>query len=311
MIANFFNSAKPINVLFLSGFLILIFIVAQINVELDYFSLKLWTIKGVDLLLLLSVFFLYNFIIAKNKLTLNNNYALLFICLSFGLFYPFVLQTNFLLSLLFLAFAFRRIYSLRTNTNINEKLFDSALWIALASFLFIENLYFVILIYTTIILFQRVKWNYFVIPLVGFVLPYFLVYVYALTFNDFTYFDKISQPHFSFNIAVFSELLNLSYVAVLIVLGGIGYIVNTVKTSEFSIEFRAIWSLLLIHFLLGLFLVFTGDAFSINKAVYLVFPFGIITTNYIQTVSKKWVKELLVYSFFALSLGSIIYNFVP
>ena len=311
MIANFFNSAKPINVLFLSGFLILIFIAAQINVEFDYFSLKSWTVKGLDLLLLLSVFFLYNFIIAKNKLTLNNNYALLFICLSLGLFFPFVLESNFLLSLLFLAFAFRRIYSLRTNASINEKLFDSALWIALASFLYIENSYFIVLIYGAIISFQRVKWNYFVIPIVGFVLPYFLVYVYALTINDFTYFNKISQPHFSFNIAVFSDVLNLSYIAVLIALGGIGYIINTVKTSEFSIEFRALWSILLVHFLLGIFLVFTGDTFSINKAVYLTFPFGIISTNYIQTVSKKWLKELLVYSFFALTLGSIIYNFIP
>jgi len=57
--------------------------------------------------------------------------------------------------------------------------------------------------------------------------------------------------------------------------------------------------------------MFTGVNFTLDKALYIIFPFGIIMANYLQTIEKKWLKELLVFFFVGLTLSSIIYNFVP
>ncbi|MCF6212937.1 MAG: DUF6427 family protein [Flavobacteriaceae bacterium] len=311
MIANFFNKAKPINSVFLLGTLILFFVYAHFNISMVNLPFRFWAVKTVGLLLVVGLFFIYSFIISKNHLTLINSYGLLFICLGIGLFYPVLSQFKTLISLAILALSFRRIYSLRTNINIKEKLFDSAFWVALASLVYFENLSFLILIYAALIVFQRNNWHYFFIPIVGFFVPYFLIYVYALTFGDYTFFNSLINKHFSLNFGIFNALYLLIYIGIIILLGVAAFALNTIKTSEFSIEFRALWSLVLVHFILAIFFLFSGETFHLHKSVFLIFPFGIIMANYLQSLSKKWLKDILIYLFIGLVLSRLIYSFVP
>ncbi len=311
MIANFFNTAKPINTVILLITLLLFYILAHLGLDSALFSPKFLGLKLFGFLLLMSLFFVYGFIINKNRLSATNSYALLFICLSIGLFYPALVFHKILISQLFLALSFRRIYSLRSNHNIREKLFDSAFLIAVSSLFYIENAYFMLLIYIALLVFQKSYWHYFIIPLVGFLLPYFLIYIYALSFNSFSYFDKITDVTFSFNTDVIKQPSVFIYLDIIFLTGCIAYIRKTIKTSEFNNEFRTLWGLLLAHFIVASLLVFTGNTFDLGKAIYIVFPYGIIMANYIQTIRKKWLKELLVFLFTSLTVGSIIYNFMP
>jgi hypothetical protein len=311
VIANFFNTAKPINIVILIITLLLFYILAHLGVELPLFSLAFWALKLLGVLLLISLFFIYSFIINKNRLTATNSYALLFICLSLGLFYPVLAFPKILTSQLFLALSFRRIYSLRSNHNIREKLFDSAFLIAISSLFYIENAYFILLIYVALLVFQKSYWNYFIIPLIGFLLPYFLIYIYALSFNSFSYFDKITDITFSFNTDIIKNSTFFIYLDFIFLTGCIAYIRKTIKTSEFSNEFRTLWGLILAHFILATLLIFTGNFFNMGKAIYIVFPYAIIMGNYMQTINKKWFKELVVLLFVALIIGSVFYNFMP
>jgi hypothetical protein len=311
MIANFFNNAKPIKSIILLFILIAFYILAHFGIEIKFFSLEFWSLRFGGLLLLIALFFVFNFIITKNKLTLTNSFALLFICLSIGLFYPILSLPKVLTAQLFLALSFRRIYSLRTSNGLNEKLFDSAFLIAISSFFYIENAYFIILVYVALFVFQRTNWRYFIIPLVGFALPYFLTYIYALSFDSFSFFNSITEVSFSFNFGIIKQASTFLIVDILFLMGCLAYILKTLRTSEFSNEFRALWSLVLAHFLIASLLIFTGVSFGLEKVVYIVFPYGIIMANYMQTINKKWLKELLVFLLVGLTLGSIIYNFVP
>lgn len=311
MIANFFNNAKPIKNIILLLALFIFYILAHINIEVNLYSFQFWSTKLGGLLLLIALFFIYNFIITKNKLTLTNSYGLLFICLILGVFYPILSLPKVLIAQLFLALSFRRIYSLRTSNGINEKLFDGAFLIAISSFFYIGNAYFMILVYVALFLFKRTNWRYFIIPLVGFTLPYFLTYIYALSFDSFSFFNSITDASFSFNFGIIKQASTFLIVDILFLTGCLTYIVKTIRTTEFSNEFRALWTLVLAHFLIASFLIFTGVNFSSEKAVYIIFPYGIIMANYLQTIEKKGLKELVIFLFIGLTLGSIIYNFVP
>jgi len=291
--------------------LIVFFVLAHLNINFNFSSLEFWSLKILDILLLLSLFFIYNFIITKNKLTLTNSYALLFICLSFGLFYTALTDSKILISQVILALSFRRIYSLRSNQSIKEKLFDSSFLIAVSSLFFFENSYFIVLIYVALFAFLRTNWYYFIIPIVGFLVPYFLIYIFALGTDSFSYFNKITAISLSVNLDLLNNTKLLVIIDIVFLAGSFGYIRKTVKTTEFSNEFRALWSLVLAHFIMAIFLVFTGVNFTLDKALYIIFPFGIIMANYLQTIEKKGLKELLVFFFVGLTLSSIIYNFVP
>jgi len=311
MIANFFNNAKPIKSIILLSVLFIFYFLAHFNIEINLYSFEFWSTKLGGLFLLTSLFFIYNFIITKNKLTLTNSYALLFICLLLGILYPILSLTKVLLSQFFLALSFRRIYSLRTSNGINEKLFDSAFLIAISSFLYMGNSYFIILVYIALFVFQRTNWRYFIIPIIGFLIPYFLTYVYALGFDSFSFFNNITDVSFSFNLGIIKQPSTFLIVDILFLTGCLTYILKTIRTTEFSNEFRALWSLVLAHFLIASFLIFTGVSFGLEKLIYIVFPYGIIMANYMQTIEKKGLKELLVFLFVGLTLGNIIYNFVP
>jgi hypothetical protein len=78
----------------------------------------------------------FNFIISKNKLTLDNLYGLLIGVILLGTFYESLFSTNLLLSNIFLLLAFRKIYSLSSNLNTKIKLFDAAFWIGIASLIY-------------------------------------------------------------------------------------------------------------------------------------------------------------------------------
>ena len=311
MIANFFNRAKPINNIVLLIVLLLFYILSHFSITLNLSSFDFWLANIGGLFMLSALFFLFNFIISKNKLTLSNSYSLLIICLSFGLFLPLLSMPKVILSQLLLALSFRRIYSLRTNTGINAKLFDSSFLIAVSSFIYFENAYFLILVYTSLFVFQRINWRFFIIPLVGFTLPYFLTYIYALGFDSFSFFNSVTEVPFSFNLGIIRQASYFIIVDIFFLTGCLAYILKTIRTTEFSNEFRALWSLVLAHFLIAVFLIFTGASFSLYKVVYIIFPFGIIIANYMQTIDKKWVKELVIFLFVGLTIGSMIYNFVP
>jgi len=127
----------------------------------------------------------------------------------------------------------------------------------------------------------------------------------------FSYFNKITAISLSVNLDLLNHTKFLVIIDIIFLAGSFGYIRKTVKTTEFSNEFRALWVLVLAHFIIATFLVFTGNSFGLDKALYIIFPFGIIMANYLQTIEKKWMKELVVLFFVSLTLGGIVYSFVP
>jgi len=311
MLANFFSKAKPINYVLLTFLFLFLYVFAFIEFNIAVFTLKIVMFKLADMLLLLILMFLYNFIIYKNKLTANNHFGILFISLLFGAFYPILILTKILLALVFLALSFRRIYSLSIYKNIKEKLFDCGLLIALASLIFQENLLFIFLIYFAMLVFRHFKWNYFFIPIIGFITPYFLIYIYSLSANNWFFFNRIIELNLSFNLEILNNHLILIYALSIAFLSFMSHLLFTINTSVFGNKFKALWILVFFHLLLSFTILFMGNKGNLYNSALLIFPAGIILANYIKTISKKWLKEIFILLILSLSLSRLIYSFVP
>ena len=133
IIANFFNQTKPINFLVLSLLVLLIFLSSLIQGYEGETSLFFFVKYGLFLLAAILTVFVLNFIIRKNALCEDNSYALLFYILLWGMFPNSLLNGGVFVSNFILLFAFRRLYSLRSPLRTQEKIFDSAFWIGIAS----------------------------------------------------------------------------------------------------------------------------------------------------------------------------------
>jgi len=311
MLANFFSKAKPINYVLLTFLFIILYIFAFVNANITVYTLNIILLKLADIFLFMFLMFLYDFIIYKNNLNANNHYGILIISLLFGGIYPILIHTKTLFALVFLAMAFRRIYSLNIHNDIKNKLFDSGFLIAISSLLFQDNALFIILIYFAILIFRHLKWNYFFIPVIGFLTPYFLIYSYSLGVGNWGFFKQITTLNLSFSLDIFKNQLFLNYILIIIVLCSFSYVLFTLKSKVFSNKFKSLWILVFEHFVLSLLLLFLGNKDNFYNSAIIIFPTSIIIANYIQVISKNWVKEVLIFLIVGLSISSIIYSLLP
>ena len=199
MIANFFNQSKPINflVLLLTGLLIF-----SVTIAIHVFTEnRVYSLLGIafNLSLFFLLLFFHNFLTTKNRLTRNNTYGLYIFILLFAIFPESLTNMDLMLSNFFLFFSYRRIYSLHSSLDTASKIFDSGLWIGVAFIFYNWSIVFLILAIAALVLFKRLKWNYYIMLLIGFITPLFLYYTYLVLYDKGQNFLSLFQFELSFN----------------------------------------------------------------------------------------------------------------
>ena len=151
MLANFFGKSNPANYIIIFTVFVCYF-AAELFLEFSQEKQWLWLASILGLFVLL--FFFFNFILAKNKLTLYNSYGFLFFVLLFGMFPFTIFDRQELLVNVILLIMLRRVYSLRTPKAVIKKMFDSGFWLSILFILEPFTVVFGLLIYISILFFQ-------------------------------------------------------------------------------------------------------------------------------------------------------------
>ncbi|MEM8927392.1 MAG: hypothetical protein AAGC45_04260 [Bacteroidota bacterium] len=288
MVSSFFDKTKPINFLVLLGAALVLFWGVTLRVygfQLGYpifFSKALATAC-----LLLSVFFLGTMVKTK-KLTLDNSFAMLFF-LSLLLFFPDTLRNNTVVfSGFFLLLSMNRAIALRDEKNHKEKIFESALWIYVASFFSEWSLLFIIALYMAINLFGGKQLRLWLMPIAALICTLILAFTATLFFNNTGYFlehyrfpivlDFFLKPNYGM---LFYILLMVA--AAILVFGKLGY-----RRLGRTLSLRLIFAYLVISILI---IVATGNSES-GLELFSFFPAAIFCGNYLETVKKQKFKEI-------------------
>lgn len=295
MLANFLEKSKPINfIAFLSFFLMFFLILFIKQVYYSGFSLTV-TINGlISCLAILLIFFFYQFITKKNKLTLNNSYTYYIFTISIVAFLNELLNLEFLLPSIVYLLLIRRLYSLNLNKNTIQKLFDAGFWL---SVLFITNSYAIIfysLIITSIIINKQTSIRTLLTPVIGFSVPLIMYFCYAL-YNDNL---QIFYSKFNFiknvNLKLATESKYLIGFIIICSICFISFIVKSPSALSVSNSFKKKWLLLGTNALVTA-LYFLG---TINRngseIIFFLIPFSVIIANGIQIPKKTIFKDIVL-----------------
>ncbi len=294
MIANFFNKTKPINFMVLSIMMFITYVISIIFAFSVEYSLIYFTNKSFYLLLVIFMLFVSDFIIRKNDLTDDNTLALFFYVILFG-FFPLSFDNNdLLIANLFLLFSFRKIYSLRTQLNTMEKIFDSSLWIGIASVFYAWSFIYLILVYIAIWLFHKSNVRNVFIPIIGFFTPIFLLYVFFLMTDQTHVFSSYWKLEYSFNFNDYLENKFLLPILFVLTLALVSLFPTTKKSLIAKQDFRSTWNILISQIVLSLFIVFVAPVKNGSETIFLFFPLSILYANYIQGIEKYWLKESIL-----------------
>ena len=295
MLANFFDKSKPINFIVILVFFFSYFSMALFRAfPMDEFTFNFVLEKVGFLLIFLLLFFLFNFIVSKNVLTLDNSYAFLIFVTLFGVFPEAFFDGKALIVNLLSLFSFRKIYSLRNSSTVYEKLFDASLWIGII-FLF-EPFFgvFFIILYLAIFLFQNVNFRTILVPVLGFLVPLFLYFTYCFWIDKTSNFEQLFAWYTNYNFDVYNNsnfVIPLILFTVLII---VTLVVITPKVISISGKYRKNWILLFFHLLIATVFLLLLKTRNGSELMILFFPISIIIANWLQSIKSKIIKNVLV-----------------
>ena len=297
MLAKFFSKTNPIHFIITSTVLFVAFIITKI-VQLDeavglWFIVKQLALFGICFFSL----FIFDFLVSKNKLTKKNSYQILFYVLFMVLMPETFLNSKLLIANLFILFAVRRIVSLRSNKEQKKKILDATIWISLATLLYFWSVLFFILIFAALFLYKISDIKNWFIPLIGLVLLSILAYAVLIVFN-INLTDYISNIDMGVSLD-FSSLNQRSIIIAATIffsyfLWSLVYYLSNLKNKSKS--YRPTYVLILITALIAIAIVIISPNKTGAEFIFFMAPLAIIVTNYLELVSEKWFKEILIWN---------------
>ena len=295
MLANFFGKSNPVN--FIVVFLIFLgFYIANFFTVnfLQFVDVNVILNQLLAVVLFLFLFLFYNFILTKNKLTLNNSYGLLLFALFSG-FFPavFLNVTTIFLNLLLLIFL-RRVFSLRSNKDIYKKIFDCGFWLGILFLLDSTTVIFGMLIFLSVRMFQKLTVRTLLIPVVGFVTPVFCYFSYCLWEGDTSEFSNLFLWYSNYNFEVYTANKFLFSTLFLGIGSLISIFIKTPKVFLISGDYRKYWILIIFNFFLAITVFLIQNTHQTNKILLLFFPASIIITNWLESIERVFIKNIFI-----------------
>mgnify|MGYP005990177955 CR=1 FL=1 len=308
MLANFFGKSKPVNfiliiVLFFMYYILNFIVVKGLKLNLVDFS-KLLIVFPLFLIL----FFLYNFIISKNRLTKDNSYAFLLFVIGLGFLETVIVEYSTVLIYLLLLMFLRRTYSLRTLKSVYQKLFDSGFWLGV---LFLISPYYIIylaLLYASTYFFVKITIRTVLIPLLGLITPLFLFFTYQFWIDDLVPFYQLFDVALSFDFSYYYTSYYAVFLITFMVFTSIAILFRTGKILSVSNKFKRSWVLLLLHLVVSMMYISLVEEHDGVELITFLIPATIIIANWLQSISKKLVINvvLLLFLIFSFAIHFIV-----
>ncbi|WP_223550148.1 DUF6427 family protein [Aestuariivivens sp. NBU2969] len=294
MITSIFSKSKPINFILVFFITALAFLIANIKFSIQPLTITLVMEKVVLFFVCYSSILLLNFIVSKNGLTKNNNYEILL----YSLFLLAVLETtqntNVLFANFFILLALRRILSIRSQTKLNKKLFDAAFWIAIAALFYFWTILFFILIIVALMLYTDNKLNHWIIPFTGIITVFVFTVAASIMYYD-SYFGAFkSLPYISYDFSYYNTGGFIVVIAVLLIFGLWSLIFYTRRIKKKKKALRPSFNLILFAFIMAVAVIVLAPKKDSSEFLFMFTPLAIIITNYIETIKKKWFREVFL-----------------
>ena len=295
MITSFFKTSKPIHYIIFLIVLICLFVYQRIII-VNYQGNLSNTLNEIgDLLILLASFFTLIFIVTKNNLTYNNGYAALYFCLFIGLIPSCLEENSILVSNLFILLSFRRIMSLKTNSNIKKKLLDASMWICLAAIFEPWAILFFLVLFFGMVFYSVTQIKNTMIPFCGILAVAILLTSYRLlTENVFPSVTKF-LPNLRFDNTSFNNTItkteSLQFLVV-VLFGIVSFFGKVVLKNRLKIPSVFV---ILLAILIGITMVFINSNHGASRYYLFAFaPTSIILANFSETTMYRWLSDLVI-----------------
>lgn len=294
MITSVFSKSRPINYILITTLLVICFLLFQFRTNFNTISILEIANKALLLLLLIGSLFITNFITKKNGLSKDNSYTF-FLFFIFLILFPTTLSNgNLIVSNALILLAIRRLISMQSLITPKEKIFDASLWIFIASLFHFWCIIFILLVFISVAFHVSRDYRNWIIPFIAFFTVVIITTMFCLLFYPTFLSEYAHQIVIDFDIQYFQNVFENVAIAIYVLVAVIAFFsmffILPKKLSNLHSAYRKIMA----SFLLGLAIYFISPNKENSYLIYTFVPVAIMLTNYIETIEKYWVKEVLV-----------------
>tara|TARA_R110002072_G_scaffold235697_7_gene393400 strand:+ start:6873 stop:7796 length:924 start_codon:yes stop_codon:yes gene_type:complete len=300
MLTSIFSKSKPVNYLLVAIFMALFFVLHHFLSAKTNFDFKDFFLKTGLLFVFLISMLLVDFISRKNNLTKDNTYVILLFGIFVTTFPVSFLTSEVLIANFFVLLALRRIISLKTKKDIQKKILDAALWIAIASCFYFWAILFIVVLYLAIAQYAGTNFKNYIIPFVGMAAVIMLANTYTLLVQNAFYLplDWVKTSGFDFGAYHQIQLvLPLSFILAILIWSIVDFNLDSKNKSK---KKKQTTTLIVIIALVAISIVVLTPEKNSSELLFIAMPFSILTANYFEKKSDFFFKEVLLWSFLVL-----------
>jgi hypothetical protein len=202
---------------------------------------------------------------------------------------------NILVANLFFLLGFRRILSLRTQSNLKKKIFDAAFWFGIATLFYFWSILFFVVIFAALLLYTDNRLKNWIVPFVGLATVFVVSICISVIFYD-DFFEILNIPHtmVSYDYTNYNSPKYLIAITLLFSFGvwsSIYYVKIFQKKKRASRpSYKVVFTTVIIAFIMAIL----APKKNGGEFLFLFTPLAIIITNYIESIKEKWFKELFL-----------------
>lgn len=295
MLTRIFATSKPSNFLWVSGYLLSLYVGRVVTSGLTGYTLTQGLMDALFAILLIFSVLLVDFIVRKNDLSKKNSFVIFCYACFLGLMPIQEMVPKLFIAHLLILLALRRLISLPSNREIKKKIFDASLWIALASLLYVWSHGFLVLVFVGVLFFASSDYRNWLVPFFGIATcAVFTVVIGLLVDNQLPNVAQWWQwPDLDYLPMLAPEYYLPAGVILLLSLGfGLTYF--SIK-RKLVFKTRRVPMFVLACLWVALALALTGTKQTLATWVFVAFPLAIVVSFILEQHQKKYIVELLLW----------------
>lgn len=288
MIVSYFTNTKPINIIFIS--VLLCFLILSSFYFENSVLLSLMQIS--KLIIIFFSFFLF-IVITKDKLrSSKNDFGVLMYVLLSGIFIGIFQDIYMLISNLFIIITLQQLFKLKNKGVIaKQKVFNAGLLLGVATIFYPLSSLFIFYCYAAILIFNKLNWRLFIIPILGFAIPFLFLYFGRNFIN-------INLPFNSATVSLgYPFLLNNNILITSIVLVFLFLWALTSVFTHLNIKllyYKDYHFLVIVQLIITISFLFLSPNKNGAEYIFLLFPLSIVFANFIPLINKKWLGNIVL-----------------
>jgi len=302
MITSVFKKSTPLNYSLVVILILVFFFIFQIKDPTWVTSYFLAFQKVSLLCFILASFFMINFIVKKNGLSKDNGYAILFYLL-FILFFPTIFNnSNVIYANFFILLALRRLISLHSLKASQEKIFDAAFWIFVASLFQFWSILFLILVYISIIFHVSRDYRNWVLPFIALLAVTILFYMTSLILNiDAVTFIQ-ERAVIDFRIDYFKNNYENAALSIYTAVA-LFFVTSMLMTLSNRPQIvHSSYKKIVACFFIAVFVYIISPNKSNDLLLFSVAPLSVMATSHVEYMQQKLNNEIVYYTLIVCSL---------